>query len=98
MSDDPCSRPAASGNFWRQVFSESGEGSSSRVFTGFLIMAAVAWVTMLVYWNHALPDLAGLTLFIGSIYGINKGFNTIEAFKKNNNTNGNTPPNNSQTP
>jgi hypothetical protein len=59
--------------FWRGVFSEpDGTPSFSRVATGLLVSFACGWVTAIVWKNHALPDFAGLALFIGTLYGSNK--------------------------
>ncbi len=59
--------------FWRGVFSETdGTPSSSRIFTGLLVAFACSWITHLVWHNNALPDFAGLALFIGTLYGTNK--------------------------
>ena len=59
--------------FWKWVFSEeSGTPSFSRVFTGLIVSFACGWVTELVLHNHALPDFAGLALFIGTLYGVNR--------------------------
>lgn len=64
------------------MFSENGEGSSTRVFTGFLIFAATAWISFLVFVNHAIPDITGIIGLIGVLYGINKAASAVEAFKK----------------
>lgn len=65
--------------FWRGVFSESdGTPSSSRVFTGMLVSFACGWVTNLVCHNHLLPDFAGLSLFVGSLYGVNRLGNYLQ--------------------
>lgn len=59
--------------FWRGVFSESdGTPSFSRIATGVVVAFAVGWVTELVRHTHALPDFAGLSCFIGTLYGVNK--------------------------
>jgi len=59
--------------FWRWMFSESdGTPSFARVFTGLLVCFAIGWVTHLVWKTHALPDFAGLALFISVLYGANK--------------------------
>lgn|GEM_PF-1606234 len=59
--------------FWKGVFSEAdGTPSFSRVATGFLVCFAAGWVTHLVWHNHALPEFAGLALFIGTLYGANQ--------------------------
>jgi hypothetical protein len=59
--------------FMRGVFSEAdGTPSFSRVATGFTLAFALGWVTSIVWHGHALPDFAGLALFVGTLYGSNK--------------------------
>lgn len=59
--------------FWRGVFSEAdGTPSSSRIFTALLVAFSLGWVTHLVWHDNALPDFAGLALFVGTLYGTNK--------------------------
>ena len=60
-------------SFWRGVFCETdGTPSFSRVATGLIVAFALGWVTHLVWHNNALPDFAGLVMFIGALYGVNK--------------------------
>jgi hypothetical protein len=60
-------------SFLKSVFSEPDEkGSFTRIATALLILAALGWVTRLVWINHALPDFGGITLFVGTLYGLNK--------------------------
>lgn len=70
--------------FWRGCFSEvDGTPSSSRVLSAFLTIMGAAWVTVIVIahvrhpYEPILPDLAGLAMFIGVPYGINKGSDMI---------------------
>jgi hypothetical protein len=59
--------------FAKSAFSESdGKASFTRIATAGLIAFALVWVTRLVWINHALPDFGGLTIFIGTLYGLNK--------------------------
>jgi hypothetical protein len=59
--------------FWRGVFSESdGTPSFSRIATAVVVAFSVGWVTELVGRMHSLPDFAGLSCFIGTLYGVNK--------------------------
>lgn len=71
---EKCGEKSASGRrFWRGVFSESdGTPSFSRLATAVVVAFAVGWTTALVKQNHALPDFAGLSCFIGTLYGVNK--------------------------
>lgn len=61
--------------FWREVFSEGGQGSFSRVASGFHTIGALAWISHYVVHTHALPDaltLGGLASFVIAPYGANK--------------------------
>lgn len=59
----------------REVLSEDGVGSYSRV-TGFvIIVSTLGWVTFLVIKNHAFPDMTGPTAFMAggqTQYGLNQ--------------------------
>lgn len=68
-------------NFWRGVFSDSGQPSFSRVATGFIVAFSAGWVTHIVWRSHTLPDMSGLCLFIGTLYGLNR---VTTAFGKTN--------------
>lgn len=73
---------AAAFHFLKSAMSEpataDGEGTASfsRIAAGFIIAFVLTWVTYLVFYNHAMPDLAGPTLFMtggaGATYGANK--------------------------
>lgn len=64
-------------NFWQRVFSDGGQPSFSRIATGLIVAFSCGWVTKLVWHNYSLPDFAGLALFIGTLYGINKAGNAF---------------------
>lgn len=73
MAEQEAATGKASPPFWRGVFSESdGTPSFSRIATGVAVAFAVGWVTELVLRLHTLPDFAGLSCFIGTLYGVNK--------------------------
>jgi len=62
-------------SFLREVFSEDGQGSFSRVASGFHVAAALGWITHVVWHTHALPDPAALAAIAGFVvapYGANK--------------------------
>jgi len=47
-----------------------GTGSASRVGTLLVIIAAIVWVSYIVFRNNSIPDLTGLALYETSIIGI----------------------------
>jgi hypothetical protein len=66
-------------SFLVSTFSEpDGKGSFTRLATALLILAAIAWVTRLVWINHALPDFSGLIVFISALYGLNKASSLVD--------------------
>jgi hypothetical protein len=68
--------------FLKKAFSEAnGSASATRVLAGTVVMATLSWVTYIVLRTHALPDLSGASLFVGSGfsgYGMNKIANAVE--------------------
>ncbi len=64
--------------FLRQLFSESGEASYSRVGSFLALVFTILWVTYLVWKNRALPPLEGLALLIGTPYGLGKAGETVQ--------------------
>lgn len=64
--------------FFVGIFSDNGQPSFSRLATGFIVAFSIGWVTHLVLHNHALPDFAGLALFIGTLYGANVAGNILK--------------------
>lgn len=71
----------------------NGKLSFTRVIVCITILFANAWVTIIVVSKGMIPELAGLSLFIGSVatvtYGYNKAAATIEAVANKTNGNGN---------
>jgi hypothetical protein len=68
--------------FLREVFSEEGQGSFSRVASGLHVVAGLAWVSHFVWHTHVLPDaatMAGLSAFVVAPYGANKFANAFGA-------------------
>lgn len=63
--------------FLAGVFSDNGSPSFSRVASGLALAFACGWVTSVVRVTHALPDFAGIALFIGTLYGINTAKNMV---------------------
>jgi hypothetical protein len=63
--------------FLRELFSESGQASFSRVGTTVALLCACVWVSRIVWQTGALPGLEGLTFFIASLYGLGKAGETV---------------------
>ena len=63
--------------FFRNLFSESGQASFSRVGTSLALLCACGWVSWIVWRTGALPALEGLTIFIASLYGLGKAGETV---------------------
>lgn len=62
-------------NFWKSVFSESGQGSYARIAAAFHTVAAIGWGTHFVLHVHMLPDIAtlsGLAAFATAPYTVGK--------------------------
>lgn len=72
--------------FVREVLSENGVGSYSRIASCIITLCTCGWITFLVIVNHTLPDLGGATLFlsggVGAHYGVNKIQGIAGALKK----------------
>ena len=64
--------------FLQQLFSVSGEASFSRLGAFVALGFACGWITYLVFHNHILPSLEGLTLFIAALYGLGKANETLQ--------------------
>lgn len=75
--------------FIRGVFSDNGAPSFSRVAAGFVVLMAGIWGTVIVLRTGTMPELGGLALFVGVLYGTNVGANAIKG--RNGNGNGGTP-------
>lgn len=67
--------------FLRQLFSESGEASYSRIGSFLALLFACGWVSVIVYKTHALPELQGLALFVATLYGLGKAGETLQRLK-----------------
>jgi hypothetical protein len=70
--------------FLKEVFSEDGQGSFSRIASGFIVLATCGWVTYVVARTRTIPDLSGPSLFLGTgaaHYGLNKLPDIVEKFK-----------------
>lgn len=57
-------------SFWRGVFSDSGEPSSSRILTALLSIGTLALLTVIVVHLIRLHDPAQLSLWLTSLPGI----------------------------
>ncbi len=73
-------------SFLREVFSDGGSASASRLLMAYHALIGTAWVSFIVWKNHALPDavtLAGITAFVVAPYGINAFKGAVMAFSPN---------------
>jgi hypothetical protein len=66
-------------DFLKQLFSDSPGVSFGRVGSFIALLAGIYWVTVIVLHTSTLPDLSGLTFFIGSLYVLGKGVGTVRA-------------------
>jgi hypothetical protein len=65
--------------YLRELFSESGAASFSRVGTFIALLSACVWVSRIVWKTGALPGLEGLTFFIATLYGLGKAGETVQS-------------------
>lgn len=68
--------------FLKDVFSESGAGSASRVMMALHAVAGIGFVAHHLAHGHALAEVpwAGLTTFVATPYALNQGKSMIAAF------------------
>jgi hypothetical protein len=66
--------------FFVGVFSESGTPSFSRVATGLIVISAICWISFIVYETRGIPDVGGVILLIGTLYGVNVAGATVSKF------------------
>jgi hypothetical protein len=74
--------------FLREVFSDSGTGSASRVMTAVHVITACGCLGYVTYHNHAVPDVlttGGLGAFATVHYAVNAAKNAIAGFSKGGN-------------
>ncbi len=64
--------------YLRQLFSESGEASFSRVGSFLALVCSCSWVTYIVWRTRSLPALDGPTVFIAGLYGLGKAGETVQ--------------------
>ena len=72
------------GYFFAGLFSEPGtecKPSFSRVLSALALLAGIVWVTRIVWTTGELPDLAGLALFVGALYGLNQARSVLSSHK-----------------
>ncbi len=66
------------GVFLKQLFSESGEASFSRVASCIALLCSCSWISYIVWRTRALPGLEGIAMFISSFYGLGKAGETVQ--------------------
>lgn len=57
--------------FWTGVFSDNGVPSFSRVATALICVSSMIWISFIVYFKREIPDVGGVVLLIGTLYGLN---------------------------
>lgn len=67
--------------FIHQLLSDSGQASFSRTGSCLALLCACAWISYIVWTTRALPGLDGLTVFIGTLYGLGKAGETVQRWK-----------------
>lgn len=70
-------------NFIKEIFSPNGSVSWSRVGSFLALISSISWVSWVVWKNSSIPDLAGITLFVTSLYGLGKLGETVQNRDKN---------------
>ena len=70
-------------SFFKQLFSESGEASFSRVGSAVALLCSCWWVSYIVLRTRSLPELEGLTFFIAGLYGLGKAGETMQRILRN---------------
>lgn len=73
-------------SFVARLFSEDdGKPSFSRIISAVTIGFALGWITFIVSINGSIPDLAGLSLFVGAVtaatYGVNKAADAVAGIR-----------------
>ena len=71
---------------FREIMSEPGPGGTlswGRVASSLFAVAAIVWVSRLLYLNHAMPSLKDMTEFVLAPYGANKVSTVVQAFSSN---------------
>lgn len=66
--------------FIKDMFSESDKASFGRFGAFIALIASIGWVSWVVYNNKAIPDLGGVSLFIGTLYGLSKAGTVVQSF------------------
>jgi hypothetical protein len=73
-------------SFLREVFSDGGQGSASRVMMAFHAAVGAGAIGHVVYHTHAIPDavtMAGVTAFVTAPYALNALHKAVGAFGGN---------------
>jgi hypothetical protein len=68
-------------DFWKRVITDGGEPSLSRVCTLLIVIFSCVWISAIVAHSFAFPDFGGLSLLVGTLYGLNVGLNAYKQAK-----------------
>lgn len=69
--------------FLNDLFSEKGTASFGRVGAFIALIASIVWVSWVVYQEKKIPELGGVALFIGTLYGLSKAGQVVQSFSGN---------------
>lgn len=70
----------------REIHSEPGPNGTlswGRIAATASLLAAISWVTSIVFKTHALPDLAGAAGFVVAPYTANRIATAVQSFSSN---------------
>lgn len=65
----------------KNMFSSNSTASFGRVGSLIALLSSIVWVSWVVYNKQAIPDLGGVSLFIGTLYGLSKAGETMTNIK-----------------
>jgi hypothetical protein len=67
--------------FCKAMFSTEGTVSFGRVGGFLALVCSIAWVSWVVWNTKTIPELGGVALFIGTLYGLSKAGETVQKMK-----------------
>lgn len=67
--------------FWRRAITDRGEPSISRICTLLIVNFSCVWISVMVAHNFIFPDFGGLSIFVGTLYGLSVGTTAYKEIK-----------------